>query len=93
MDQLQKKITLLQKKKDQISHEMNVLLDQRNKELLDILKHVPAPSVDPTTLAGGLLYVCEQAIANPQLANQWRETGLKFRRGKTSNQRTLHPTS
>ena len=72
---------------------MDLLLERRNQELLHILKYVPSPSLDPTILAGGLLYVCDQAITNPELAKQWRDTGLKFRRGKTSNTKALQPTS
>lgn len=83
MDSLQKKITSLHKRREKITHEMNILLERRNKELLDILNQVSSPSLDPTILAGGILYVCDQAISNPQLAQQWRERGLKFRRGKT----------
>ena len=89
MDHLQKKINLLLKKKQKITQEVDLLLEKRNKELIDILNRVPSPSIDPAVLAGGLLHVCEQAVANPQLANQWREKGLKFRRGKTSNTKTI----
>lgn len=85
MDALQKKIFSLQKKKEKLGDEINLLLDKRNKEFLDILKYVPSSSFDPSVLAGGLLYVCDQAIANPELAKQWRETGQKFRRRKTSS--------
>ena len=89
MDPLQKKINFLLQKKQTITQEVDLLLERRNKELLDILKHVPSPSIDPAILAGGLLHVCEQAVANPQLANQWREKGLKFRRAKTPNTKTI----
>ncbi len=89
MDHLQKKITLLLNKKQKIAQEVDLLLERRNKELLDILKHVPSPSIDPAILAGGLLHVCEQSVSNPQLANQWREKGLKFRRAKTPNTKTI----
>ena len=92
MDPLQKKINFLLQKKQKITQEVDLLLEKRNKELLDILKDVPSPSIDPSILTGGLLHVCEQAVANPQLANQWREKGLKFRRGKTSNTKPL-PTA
>lgn len=91
MDHLQKKISLLQKKKEQITHEMDLLLERRNKELLDILKHVSSPSLDPTILAGGLLYIFDQAIANPELTRKWRERGLKFRKAKASNSKALQP--
>jgi len=80
---------LLHKKKEEINQEMNLLLGKRNKELLDILNHVPSPSLDPTILAGGLLYVCDQVITNPDLAQQWKERGLKFRKGKASNAQTF----
>ena len=89
MNQFQKKIAHLQKKKDKITEDMNLLLEKRNKELLTILTHVPSSSVDPTILAGGLLYVCEQAISNPNLANEWKDRGLKFRRTKASNSKPL----
>ena len=83
MDNLQKKISDLHKKKEKIESEIDQLLEKRNKELLDVLKQVPSPSLESNILVGGLLHVCEQAVANPQLANQWRETGLKFRKNKT----------
>lgn len=85
MNNLQKKISDLHKKKEKIEFEIDQLLEKRNKELLDVLKQVPSPSLESSILVGGLLHVCEQAVANPQLANQWRETGLKFRRGKTTS--------
>lgn len=83
MDNLQKKISELHKKKEKIESEIDQLLEKRNKEFLTVLKQVPSPTLDSYILTGGLIYVCEQAIANPQLANQWRETGLKFRKGKS----------
>jgi hypothetical protein len=79
----QKKMATLQKKQDKISKDIDRLLKTRNHELLNVLERVPAPSLDANILVGGLLHVCEQAVANPQLANQWRETGQKFRRKKT----------
>lgn len=85
MDTIQKKISTLQKKKDKLADEINLLLEKRNTELLEILKHVPSPSLDPSILVGGILYVCDQAIENPELAKQWRETGQKFRRRKTNS--------
>ena len=85
MDAVQKKISTLQKKKEKLADEINLLLDKRNKEFLDILKYVPSPSFDPSILAGGLLYVCDQAISNPELAKQWRETGQKFCRRKPNS--------
>ena len=92
MDPIQKKLTLLHKKKEKITQEMDLLLEKRNKELLDILKYVPFPSLDPTILAGGLLYVCDQAITNPGLAKQWKEKGLKFRRTQASSTKTFLKT-
>ena len=89
MNQFQKKITLLQKKKDNINQEMDRLLEKRNKELLAILTHVPSSSLDPAILAGGLLHVCEQAISNPNLAQEWKDRGLKFRKTKASNSKPL----
>ncbi len=83
MSAVPKKISSLQKKRDKIGNDIDRLLKTRNHELLDVLDRVPAPSLDANILVGGLLHVCEQAIANPQLANQWRETGQKFRRQKT----------
>lgn len=93
MDPLQKKIMLLLKKKEQIDQEMYLLLEKRNKELLEILNHVPSASLNPTILAGGLLYVCDQAITNPDLAQQWKDRGLKFRRNKTTSSKTLSQAS
>ncbi len=85
MSAVHKKISTLEKKRDKISSDINRLLKTRNHELLNVLDRVPAPSLDANILVGGLLHVCEQAVANPQLANQWRETGQKFRRKKTSS--------
>ncbi|MBY0272322.1 MAG: hypothetical protein K2X02_02740 [Alphaproteobacteria bacterium] len=84
MTTLQKKISTLEKKRDKIAQDIDHLLQTRNQELLEALRHVPHPALDANILVGGLLHVCEQAIANPQLANQWRETGQKFRRKRTN---------
>ena len=84
MDSLQKKLSTLEKKRDKIGKDIDLLLKTRNQELLDVLGRVPSPTLDPYILVGGLLHVCEQAVANPQLANQWRETGQKFRRKCTN---------
>ena len=85
MDSHQKKLSLLLKKREKIENEMKLLLEKRNKVLLDILQDVPSPSLDPSVLVGGLLYVCEQAAINPDLAKQWRETGQKFRKLKANS--------
>ena len=89
MNHLQKKVTLLQKKKDKINQEMDLLLEKRNKKLLTILTQVSSSSLDPIIFAGGLLYVCEQAISNPNLAQEWKDRGLKFRKTKASNSKPL----
>jgi len=88
MDATQKKILSLLKKIEKSTDEINPLLEKRNEELLKVLKQVPSPALDPNILVGGLLYVCEQAAIQPALAQQWREKGRKFRRGKT-NSKTL----
>jgi len=85
MDSIQKKITARVKKKEKLAEEINLLVEKRNKEFLDILKQVLVPSLDPSILAGGLLYICDQVINNPELAKQWRETGQKFCRRKTTS--------
>ena len=85
MDSIQKKISSLQQKKEKLATEINSLIEKRNEELLVVLKQVPSPIIDSNILVGGLLYVCDQAVSNPELAQQWREKGQKFRKAKTSS--------
>ncbi len=84
MSVLQRQIEALEKKKEKINSQIKSLVEKRNQKLLMILNRDHNAMIDPDIIAGGLLYVCENA-SNPTLAKQWRETGRKFCRPQSKS--------
>ena len=80
MEALQKKIQKLQQQQNKIADEINVLLKQRNEELMNVLSHLPAGAPHPHVLIGGLLHVIEEAAKNPAKREEWLKAGGKFQR-------------
>ena len=84
MSSLQRQIEALEKKREKLNTQIKSLIDKRNQHLLNILNSEHNSTIDPDIIAGGLLYVCENA-SNPTMAKQWREIGQKFCRPKSKS--------
>ena len=84
MSSLQRQIEALEKKREKIQTQIKSLIEKRNQQLLNILNSEHNSTIDPDIIAGGLLYVCENA-SNPTMAKQWREIGQKFCRPKSKS--------
>ena len=90
MSSLQRQITALEKKREKLNTQIKSLIEKRNQQLLNILNSESNSTIDPDIIAGGLLYVCENA-SNPNLAKEWREIGQKFCRPKSKSQQKALP--
>lgn len=80
MEALLKKLNRLEEQKARIEEEIIKLNQEKNESLINVFRMLPPSRIDPATLLGGLLFVLEEALKNPEVEERWRYAGQKFLR-------------